>query len=545
MGPELSVKTILEGVVYVANRFRNRGKNLLHPWYDADTIEKSRKYYIPTKCQARPPHLEDEPSKSPGQTPQEDFFDFLRKSIKEDVATFYFILAGAGMGKTTAFINFFYHYKKQFGPLYNIQLLPLGDPSINEELERLTEDPEKCRETLLFLDAFDEDPMAQGEYQTRLDEIVSTTRNFRKVYISCRTQFLPNELDEEYEILVERQGTGGFQNFVKTYISPLSTDEVNSYLKKKFKNSRDIKKAKAIAEKSSDLMARPLLLSWIDELLELKSTLLSPFEIYDSLIRKWIERESLKQIGQTKSSGFMLEEFQNKLTQLAEKFASMQYDFEFNRHSLVHPLTIAVAQEEGKKLGLDIDKIDVKSRSLLNRTPGRKAHYKFAHRSIYDFLIAKREIYIENVKEARELQNALQISFFHSRIQRQIDLLKRYNIINFDGKSLIIDCKEANVTDSVITQDIIHLRYFPNIDIRRLSFTTVFSTPEILELIFWRRKKVKFSFLAMNTKIAFSRENEPRSELGRRFWKAMKEYDFKLAEEYITEVKDKPDNWDI
>jgi len=86
-------------------------------------------------------------------------------------------LADSGMGKTTFMINLYIRYKNAFRlpfapQKYDIKLFPLGYPNILEDIEKVKDK----KNTILLLDALDEDLEAIKDHQKRLNEILSKVK---------------------------------------------------------------------------------------------------------------------------------------------------------------------------------------------------------------------------------------------------------------------------------------------------------------------------------------------------------------------------------
>lgn len=98
-----------------------------------------------------------------------------------------FILSDAGMGKTSLLLMIKLMHLTEFWPKqYNCALFKLG----RDTLEQVTALPNKG-ETVLLLDALDEDPTAWKRIRERLLEMLQASEDFRRVIISSRTQFFP------------------------------------------------------------------------------------------------------------------------------------------------------------------------------------------------------------------------------------------------------------------------------------------------------------------------------------------------------------------
>ena len=159
---------------------------------------------------------------------------FFFKDVFKSKERFYLLLAGSGMGKTTFLINLYWKYvTRLFKKEYKMKLLPLAYPDIDKELDNIP-DEEKA-DTILLLDAFDEDNKAVKDYRLRMGEICQKTWRFRKVIITCRTQFFPTEDDISKDIDLQEFGVNkGFHKIQKMYISPFNDKDIIKYLNKQY-----------------------------------------------------------------------------------------------------------------------------------------------------------------------------------------------------------------------------------------------------------------------------------------------------------------------
>lgn len=207
---------------------------------------------------------------------------------------FYLLLGDTGIGKTTALLHLFVHFattprnyaivfapfEKGMNPVYNI-----GNP------ER----------TILLLDGIDEVPEALADADSFFTEVEQNTRNFAKVVISCRTQFFERQADER-----EQTNTRPRNRYVNIRLQPLEMDAVRREAGKIYSPERErekYQKALAIARQSGNLLRRPLLLGYLKEMVErpggflfLKTRpeeepFITSYEVYEVVIRNWIERE--------------------------------------------------------------------------------------------------------------------------------------------------------------------------------------------------------------------------------------------------------------
>ena len=91
----------------------------------------------------------------------------------------------------------------------------MGYPNILEDIEKV-KDKEN---TILLLDAYDEDLEAIKDHQKRLNEILSKVHKFREIVITCRTQFFPSEKEEPDRTGYFTGGERGEYKFQKSYLS--------------------------------------------------------------------------------------------------------------------------------------------------------------------------------------------------------------------------------------------------------------------------------------------------------------------------------------
>lgn len=298
---------------------------------------------------------------------------FLKEVFNKNNGDRYFaILADSGMGKTTFLRKLYIKYRSKLHQNKIIKYYPLSFTRVLEEIESVPlEDKYK---TILLLDALDEDKYAIENSYSRLDRIISATEGYYKVLLSCRTQFFKNESEEpKYVKQISSDTQMKLTTFKKIYLSPLSKKQIKKYLKRLFLfNHKKIKKAFDVVLKCNDLMARPMLLGYTEDLLDMKVDWpeLGLCDIYELLINKWCSREAIVGLSESRIKQFTVDVaiymFNNNTSTIGnvaiEKFCTS------DEQSKINP-----------SLG--------RSRSLLNRSPDGK--YKFAHKSIFEYLISR------------------------------------------------------------------------------------------------------------------------------------------------------------
>lgn len=336
--------------------------------YSKEYRETLSKYYIPTRAQEIDPCNQEEIRNNNGKFYSFLLIHFFKKEAfnKSSSGKYYLVLADSGMGKTTFLLRLYrkcipsvvtHKYKK-------VEMLHLVDRDCIEQIRKISF-PEK---TILLLDGLDENNEAIENCDDFFSKLVCATMHFNKIVITCRTQFYASASDEPSRTGVIHVGNGNKDcEIVRKYISPFSDEEVKLYLRKRFRFKKKIQqKALSIVNFVPDLMVRPIVLNWIEFLCDAKEEYQYTFQIYDTIIQKWIEREDLGSNS-------------NKLYELSADIANYMYQAESTIISADRVDKIAL------KKHIDLKPIIAKSRSLLNRNSS--GEYKFAHRSFLEYFI--------------------------------------------------------------------------------------------------------------------------------------------------------------
>ncbi|MEZ4829318.1 MAG: hypothetical protein R3C61_23970 [Bacteroidia bacterium] len=376
--------TIWRLIVWGIRRKRQqRLKKDLHPYFLQSDIRSATQFYVPTHFQSNTPSQHNELIQANKVTARQKLIPFFLNfafSPTHSEQRFYMILAGSGMGKTTFLINLYMKYITRWfvrGPKFHIHLLPLGYPNVLKRIESIPDQ----ENTILLLDGLDEDPRAVKDYKQRLGKILSKVQNFRVVVFTCRTQFFPSEEEEPRETGVVKFGSRqGYQTFAKLYLSPFSERDIEKYLSKKYGWFQRGKKRKAqkIIEQSPNLMVRPMILSYMDDLIQEGKKFEYTSQLYQELIGKWINREAGRVPEERR------EKFREELYRFSREVALNIYRNRKFRNGLF------IGEPEIKQLAekhrIELEEIEMKSRSLLNRNA--LGQYKFAHKSILEYFLA-------------------------------------------------------------------------------------------------------------------------------------------------------------
>jgi hypothetical protein len=366
--------------------------------YTPAGLENAFRNFIPPMCQDVDPSGGDEPRNVYGV--KQPLFSALDDALsRPDENKYFILLADSGMGKTTALLNYYLrHIRRWREPGYKLALVPLNITDADERIAAITGQ----EDTVLFLDALDEDTLAIVDYVERLRLLLKATAKFRAVLISCRTQFFSK--DEEIpketgriKVVDRRAGQEAEYYFQKIYLSPFNDVQVKRYITRKYPFWRkERKKAFTLIQKIPHLTARPMLLAHIDDLLKSKRAFTFSYELYEEMVNAWLAREK----------GFIKDE--NELLEFSKKLAVDLYVNRVGRRAERIRKKELAPLARGWKLQLDDWKLS--GRSLLNRDA--EGNFKFAHRSIMEYLFVQRFLADDPLTVACEWTDQMHIFLF-------------------------------------------------------------------------------------------------------------------------------------
>lgn len=376
----LIVALILGAIEYVRSKLRSHKllNRLEEDRYTSAEIKKkavnNRVTYVRPDCQDNNPA---DPGPSVNRRPIFQAVDWLLGS--DQPARLMLILADTGMGKS-AFLERYYAYhwrspgrSKQFKPI----VISLNGLDANELIDQIG--PQARGETVLLLDALDEDNAAIENFANRLDDLVRLANKFHGVVITCRTQFLtgtswvPEEIDLEPPSGPIPLIGGPDRRVRRLYLSQFSDEQVKKYLAARFPyciHPTLRVRARRAAQRFRDLVSRPLLLTFIQYLASSTKKPMYSFEVYRIIVESWLEREKSKN---------RLTFPPENLLRFSEEFAASLFATSRDR------IPAAELQSMAERLGVGPLLRDLHERSLLHNDA--EGNWKFAHRSIMEYLI--------------------------------------------------------------------------------------------------------------------------------------------------------------
>jgi hypothetical protein len=375
--------------------------------YTDDDLKEYLKYYIEPFVTAIDPSRDEEPHATINV--KSGLFITMDGLLNEDSEhTHIILLADSGMGKTSALLNYAARHYRRFRRKYQLKIVPLSDPKAIEKISNI----KNQHNVVLFLDAFDEDTLAIKDHNKRLDEIMKATYNFRRVVISCRTQFFLKDEDIPLDpgiLRVAPRAVGERASYVfhKMYLSPFTREQAGLYLKQRFPlwklRGKYRRQAFEMVEKIEHLAARPMLLAHIPALVKNgKRDISYSVQIYEEMVRGWLEREV----------GFI--DDKDEMRRFSEMLAVYLFlNRQARKSEHVSPTELL---KLARKWRIPIEKWkkglpdwQIRTRSLLNRDAA--GNYKFSHQSILEYFFVKR--YIDGDKQCTTVDWTDQMRSFY------------------------------------------------------------------------------------------------------------------------------------
>jgi len=295
------------------------------------------------------------------------------------IGRFVLLLADSGMGKSTFLERYYaYHWRspkrsQRFKPI----VIPLNGLDADDLVKAIS--VQARGETVLLLDALDEDNAAIKDFADRFSKIVEFAGKFRAVVVTCRTQFLadvacvPDEIDLPAPSGPMALSGSADQKVRRLFLAPFSDLQIEKYLAARFPYWHHpilrVRGGRA-ARRFKDLMSRPLLLTHIEDLAAKSEEPKYSFQVYRAIVDSWLNREVRKK---------QLTSHPADLLALSEKLASELFMAGRDRIPNTELQSMAV------HFHIKLEPRDVRQRSLLHNDA--EGNWKFAHRSIMEYLL--------------------------------------------------------------------------------------------------------------------------------------------------------------
>ena len=339
------------------------------------------------------------------------FFDEVFVEGTKNTERVFCILGDTGMGKTAALVNLFVdyvkHYRKGNIP-YDIWLYSLADQNVFEKINAV----ENKGKSILLLDAVDENNEAKDDntYNDFIKKLELAYQDFAFVVTTCRPQFFGDESEVFNRTEVRRNGFP--LKCKRLHLVQFDEGQVREYLFNLYyhkPNKEQLqKKAERIIEKCPKIAQRPLVLSYINELVsDENKNYETTLDIYDAIITKLIERETNKTSPSADEK--MIQQWRDLLSEVAgymhknKKLVISRKEYEnfLSEHNLPDVV------DEDRKQEKVVDKKTFRQRSLLTRTA---EGFEFSHKSFYEYFMAYRFfVSYGEIESVRNMDFAIQL----------------------------------------------------------------------------------------------------------------------------------------
>lgn len=339
------------------------------PSFTTDEIRAALHNYVQPDCAQADPSEEDDIRRVADV--RENVMEAVDRFVEHGGdRRFMLLLADTGMGKTTFCLNYYKHTWRR--KKWNAAMVSLGR---DDALQNISIIRDK-RNTILLLDALDEDARAIENGVARISEIMPSVADFRAVLITCRSQFFPDDASVPSQtgvsiIAPRKAGDVPSYKFYRLYLMPFTEGQISKYISNtiSFWNTRRRFAAKRLVRDIPELSARPMLLALIPDLIKTRSKVSELYDLYKFMVDQWLIRESRWISRKT-----LLEA--SKILAVHMYKARLGSGARISAHDLREVLAPHFREPS--------DFHFLTGRSLLNRDSNGR--FKFAHRSIMEYL---------------------------------------------------------------------------------------------------------------------------------------------------------------
>ena len=353
-----------------------------------EKLQDASMFYVKPDLITQNPDHSLEPSKVEGK--RKSIIKRLEKSfLPGSTERRFIILAGSGMGKTALLLNIYNRHLKSLLPKYDMVVVELGGKDAIQSIGLI----DNHENTILLLDALDENSEAISNVKHALEKISQLTEKFYRVVLTCRTQFF--QRDDSLSGLFSFGGgvasAGNLQagQYINLFLAPLNDHQIRKFLFKKYIlkefSPGKLIKASRLVKKIPQIVVRPMLLSYMDYILDSREKYQYAFQMYDEMVKGWLQRRKSNTLDPEYEEVY-------KFVRLLAINLVKNYSMRGGYH---------ISEEEifglARRMGVNLKDWQISSRSLLNI--GANKFYKFAHISIMEFLVARALIGREDIGE--------------------------------------------------------------------------------------------------------------------------------------------------
>ena len=379
------IVTIISISVTIWSIIANRNKKRQQPSQGEQNVpiilhagipeELKRQYLLENKIYIQPYIIHN------GGSSKQLLHDFFIKKVFTKESTepndVYIIFGDTGTGKTAALVHLFDDYVTQYKqgehPYPNIKFFSLRDTT----LETISNLPDK-ENTILLLDALDETPSAQDptQFLQFQEDLQALFHDFARVVITCRPQLFSNQKDASAATHTKIRTSTGWLQCTELFLAPFDNQQVQEYLDQVFtfrSDNADRKKAEEIVNKHAYIAIRPLVLTYIKDIVESKRDINTALDLYDIIIEKTLQRD-LEKINPNPR-----EEQIQQWWDITSDVAGYMY----------RNKKLSITNQELDSIPSVTKEPQFKQRSMLTRT-GEEFH--FPHKSFYEYFMAYRFI---------------------------------------------------------------------------------------------------------------------------------------------------------